>query len=130
MLIWQQIRYLKYIILFQESLKICISQLIVKIDLKQGSFSQIRHCLTGHIKIWNHFFYQKISKYFDDFQNQNFPVLWLKWTQTIKMSQNQTFFYEIYSNLIEIYSSQNNKIFHWLLEFSSLNFTTDLCTNK
>ena len=42
-------------------------QLIAKIELKQGSLNQIRHCLTGHIQIRNHFSYQKIIKYYNDF---------------------------------------------------------------
>ena len=37
------------------------------------------------------FFYGKILKYFNDFQNQKFSVLWLKWSQTMEMKQNQTF---------------------------------------
>ena len=45
------------------------------------------------------FFYQKVLKYFSDFQNRNFSVLWLKWTQAIEMKQNQTFFHGTYSNL-------------------------------
>ena len=40
-----------------------------------------------------YFFCQKIMytlKYFNDFQNQHFSVLWLKWTQTMETKQNQT----------------------------------------
>ena len=45
------------------------------------------------------FFIKKMLKHFNDFQNRNFSVLWLKWTQTMEMKQNQTFFHETYSNL-------------------------------
>ena len=45
------------------------------------------------------FFYENILKYFNDFRNQNFWVLWQKLTQTMEMKQNQTFFYRTYSNL-------------------------------
>ena len=45
------------------------------------------------------FFYQNILKYFNDFQNQNFSILWLKWIQTMGMRQNRTFFQGSYSNL-------------------------------
>ena len=38
------------------------------------------------------FFNKKILKYFNDFQNQNFLVLWLKGIQTIEIKQNQLFF--------------------------------------
>ena len=31
--------------------KICISQLITKILLKQRSLNQIRHCLRGHFQV-------------------------------------------------------------------------------
>ena len=44
-------------------------------------------------------FYQKMLKYFNDLQNRNFLVLWLKWTQTMAMKQNQTVFHGTYSNL-------------------------------
>ena len=37
---------------------------------------------TDHI-----FLYQRLLKYFNDFQNQNFSV----WTQTMELKQNQTF---------------------------------------
>ena len=43
--------------------------------------------------------YYRILQNFNDFQNQNFSVLWLKWTQTMEMKQNQTFFQGTYSNL-------------------------------
>ena len=39
-----------------------------------------------------HIFLSKMLKYFHDFQNQNFSVLWLKWIQIIEMKQNQTFY--------------------------------------
>ena len=44
-------------------------------------------------------FHQQILKYFNDFQNRNFSVLWLKWTETMDIKQNRTFFYGTYSNL-------------------------------
>ena len=39
---------------------------------------------------------KKVSKYFNDFQNHNFYVLGLKWTETIEMKQNYTFFNRAY----------------------------------
>ena len=68
---------------------------------KQRSLNQIRHCLTGHNQMWHHIpFYQKILlKYLNDLKNRNFSVLWLKWTQAIKMKKSQTFFHGTYSNL-------------------------------
>ena len=46
-----------------------------------------------------HLFYLNISKYFNDFQNQNFSILRLKWIEATEIKQNQTFFYRTYSNL-------------------------------
>ena len=46
---------------------------------------QIRHCLTGYNQSDFIFFNQRILKYSNDFQNRNFSVLWLKWTQTMEM---------------------------------------------
>ena len=54
MLIWQKIFKLNEN--YFNKIKIRISQLIGKILLKQWSLNQIRHCLTGHNKIWHHFF--------------------------------------------------------------------------
>ena len=72
--------------------KIRISQLIAKILLKQQSLIQIRHCLTGHIQIWHNFLLSKNIKVLSKF-------LWRKWTQTMKMKENQPFFHGRYSNL-------------------------------
>ena len=98
--LWSDNRFLnRKIPNYSIKVKICISQLIAKIELKQRSLNQIRHCLMVHIQIWHHSFYQKTLKYFNDFQNQHFSVLWLKWTQTMEMKQNQIFSHEPYLNL-------------------------------
>ena len=58
------------------------------------------------------FFYQKILKYFNDFQNRNFSVLCLKLFQTMKMKQNHTFLHGTYSNLTTFFFlSKNFKVF-------------------
>ena len=45
------------------------------------NWNKMRHFSMEHIQIWCHaFFYQKILEYFNDFQNLNFSILWLKWT--------------------------------------------------
>ena len=56
-------------------------------------------CLAGHRQIWHNFFDQKILKYFNNFQIRSFSVLRLKWTQTMELTQNQTFFHVTYSDL-------------------------------
>ena len=49
--------------------------------------------IMKHIQIERHsFFYQKVLNYFNDFQDQSFSDLWLKWTQTKEIKQNQVFF--------------------------------------
>ena len=66
------------------------------------------------------FFYQKISRCFNDFQNQNFSVLWLKWTQKMEMKHNHTFFLNICSNLTSYrFCSKLLKYFH---DFQKQNF--------
>ena len=65
-------------------------------------------------------FYQRILKYFSDFQNGNFSVLWLNWTQTMEMKQNEIWELRIIPWGIfksgSIFNwSQKSKIFQWLL---------------
>ena len=48
-------------------------------------------------------FYQKILKYYNDFQSRNFSVLWSKWTQAIEMKRNQTIFHRTYSTLTSFF---------------------------
>ena len=77
------------------------------------------------------FFIKKILKYFNDFQNQNFSVLWLKWTQTMEMKQNQTFFHGTYSNLTPyLFLLKNIKIFQWLSKSKFLSFMTKVNPNN
>ena len=83
----------------------------------------------GHIQIWHHiFFYQKILKYFNDFQNRNFSVLPLKYTQTMEMKQNQTFFHGSYSNLTLFFVGHKllkyfNDFYNWHLSISLQRWT-------
>ena len=60
-------------------------------------------------------------KYFNDFQNQNFSVLWLKWAKTMKIKQNQTFFHRIYLNLTPCLFYQ--KILRCFNNFQNQNFS-------
>ena len=60
----------------------------------------------SHIFPWDIFksdtispFYQNILKYFNNFQNRNFSILWLKQTQIMGMKQNHTILHGTYSNL-------------------------------
>ena len=63
---------------------------------------------------------------FNDFKNQNVSVLWLKWTQTMKMKQNQTFFHGTYSNLVScIFLWKNIKEFQWLSDSKFLRLMTE-----
>ena len=74
-------------------------------------------------------FYQNILKYFNDFQNWVFPVLWLKWTQTMEMKQNQTFFHGTYSNLAP-FLSKHILVFKWLSKSKFLDFLTKVNLNN
>ena len=114
------------------TLKIKISQFYDQSEPKQWNWSRIWHFSMGHVQIWcDILFYQKILNYLNDFQNQNFSVLWLKWTQTIQVKQNQTFFHGTYSNLMwYIFLSKNIKVFQWLSKSKFLSFITKGNSNK
>ena len=75
------------------------------------------------------FFYQNILKYFNDSQHRNFLVLWLKWSQTMEMKQNQTFFHGTYSNLPP-FLSKHIKLLQWLSKSEFLNFMTKVDPNN
>ena len=114
--------------------KIQFFQLIAKILLKQRNLNKFRHWLIGHIQSW-HFFYQKILKYFNDFQNRNFSVLWLKWTQTMEMKQNHAFFCRTYLNLTSfLIGHKILKYFHdfynWLFQSHSKSEHKQIKWNK
>ena len=61
------------------------------------------------------FFGQRILKYFNNFQNRNFLVLWLKWTQKIEMKQNDTFFRGTSSYLTSFFVGR--KILEYINDF-------------
>ena len=60
-------------------------------------------------------------KCLNDLKNQNFSVLWLKWTQTMEIKENQTFFHETYSNLLTYLFYQ--KISKYFNDFQNRNFS-------
>ena len=106
------------------------SQRIAKIKLKQWSLNQIRHCLTEHIQMWHHFFDQ-LLKYFHDFQDQNFSVLWLRWTQTMETKQNQTLFHGKYSNMTScLFYQRTLKYFNVFSKSKFLSFMTKMNPNN
>ena len=77
------------------------------------------------------FFIKKMLKHFNDFQNRNFSVLWLKWTQTMKMKQNQTFFHGTYSHLTPYLSlSKIINIFQYHSKSKFLSFMTKVDPNN
>ena len=54
-----------------------------------------------------------------------------KWTKTMEMKQNQTFFHGTYSNLTSyVFLSKNVKVFQWLLESKFLSFITKVNSNN
>ena len=52
-------------------------------------------------------------RYSNDFQNQNFSVLWLQWSQTMEIKQNQTYFHGAFSSLTSFF------IAHKILKYFS-----------
>ena len=71
---------------------------------------EIKHNQTffhgTYLNVMSYFF---IKIYYSDFQNCNFSVLWLRWTQTTEMK------YGAYSNLkLYIFLWKNVKEFQWL----------------
>ena len=77
------------------------------------------------------FFIKKMLKHFNDFQNRNFSVLWLKWTQTMEMKQNQTFFHGTYSHLTPYLSlSKIINIFQYHSKSKFLSFMTKVDPNN
>ena len=74
---------------------------------------------------------KKRVKCFNDFQNENFSVLWLKWTHAIRIKQSQTFLHETYSNLTSyLFLSKNIRVFQWLSKSKFLNSVTKVNTNN
>ena len=72
-----------------------------------------------------------IKKCFNDFQNRNFSVLWLKWTQTMEMKQNQTFFHGTCSHLTPYLSlSKIIDIFQYHSKSKFLSFMTKVDPNN
>ena len=74
------------------------------------------------IFLWEKFKSDTTSKYFHEFQNQIFWILWLKWTQTIEMNPNHIFFHGAYSNLT-LYMFRDQKILKYLNDFQNWNFS-------
>ena len=75
--------YQKTIKIFQWLSQSKLLSFMMKVSPSNGN-KTISHIFSRDIQIWHHIFlYQKLLKYFNDFQNQNFSVLWLKWTQSI-----------------------------------------------
>ena len=91
-------------------------------------WNKIRHFSMGDIQMW-HLFYRNILKYLNDFHNQNFSILWLKWTQTMEMKQSQTFFYGRYSN-VTTFLSKHIKVFKWLSQSKFFNFMAKVNSNN
>ena len=105
--------------------KIGTSQLIAKILLTQWSLNQVRQWVTRHSNPTFFFLIKKQLKYFNEFQNLNFSILWVKWAQTMEMKQYQTFYHETCSYLTSYtFLSKNIKVFQWLWKSKFLSFMT------
>ena len=71
---------------------------------------------------------KKILKSFNDFQNQIFSVLWLKWIELMEIKQNQTFLIGAYSNLT-LFITGCKKL-KYLNDFYHFNSIAKVSTNK
>ena len=90
-----------------------------KIELKQRSLTLFDRTFSNLTS----FFLSKILNYFNEYQNWNFSVLWLNWTQTIQRKQNQTFFHVTYLKLISYFIGHKvldyfNDFYNWYLSIS------------
>ena len=128
---------MKNIKLFQEILKCAFLNLLPKLSSKMKLRPNQTLFDRTHSNMKSSFSYQKILYYINDFQNRNFPVLWLKWTQTMKVKQNQTFFHGIYLSSVEHIQTWRNsflskciKVFQWLLKSKFLSFITKVNPNN
>ena len=101
---------------------------MTKVNLNYGNETK------SDIFPWDIFKSDSISilKYFNDFQNQNFSILWLKRSQTIGKKQNQTSFHETYLNLTAylFFLSIYIKAFQWLSKSRVLSFMTKVNRNN
>ena len=137
--VWQEISNLAFQV-FQWLSKSIFLSFVTNGNFPAMEMKQNQTFFLGHFQIWNHvYFYQKILKHF---KNKSF--LWLKWTQTMQMKQNQTFCHRKFLNLTIVirnsflwlwsdiisHWSQNNKMLQWLLWLTSFNFIAKVSTNK
>ena len=88
----------KYIEVFQRLSKSQFLNFMTKVNPKNGNETK-SDTFPRNIFESDTFFHQNILKYFNDFQNRNFSILWIKWTQKMEMKQNKIFFHGTYSNL-------------------------------
>ena len=81
-----------YFILFQWLPKLKFLSFSTKVNPNKRSKtkSDIFHWTYSNLR--SYLLYLNILKYFNDFQNWNLSILWLKWTQIMEMKQNQRFF--------------------------------------
>ena len=101
---------------------------MAEILLKQRTWNQIWHSLIGHIsKLISYFLINKNLKYFNDCHNCS--VLWLKWTQKMEMTQNQTFFQGTYS-IRSYLLSKNSNVFQWLSKSKFLSVLSKVNSNN
>ena len=113
--------------LFQLSLKSVFFNILPKFyseSLNQNTlFDRTHSNLT-----W--FFYQKELKYFNDFQNRNFSVVWLKWTKPWKWNKISHFLMGHIQSHVIYFLSKNIKLFQWLLKSKFLSCMTKVNLNN
>ena len=114
---------MKNIKLFQWSLEFVLLNLLQNLSSNNEASIQSDTTLQDIVK--------SEKKYFNDYQNQNFSVLWLKWIQKMETKQNQGFFHGAYSNLTSyIFLSKKAKLFQWLSKSKFLSVMTKVDLNN
>ena len=97
---------------------------MTKVNPNNGNETNQAFSHETYSNLTSYIFYEKMLKYFTDFQNQNFSVLWLQWSQTTEMKQNQTFFHDTHSDLTSFFSGR--KTLNYFNDFYNWHFSISL----
>ena len=109
--------------LFQWIWKLKIPSFMTKVNPNNINETKSDIFPLAYSNLIPYLFFQKILKHFNDFQNQNFSVLWLKPTQ--KVEKNKSRHFEIWHHFSPV---ANAKIFEWPLQLTCFNFIPKVST--
>ena len=112
--------FIESIKIFQWRSKSKFFSFMTKVNPNNGNETISDILAWTYLNLTQHIFCQKILKYFNDFQNWKFQVLWLNWAQTMEMKQYQTFLHGTYLNLTQHIFCQ--KILNYFNDFQNWKF--------